>query len=66
MSEYMKNWVDALFLAVTGATVAKLIPLLVGLLAIIWGIYRIIDIHLAIKLKRIRLQEELYGNKRLD
>jgi hypothetical protein len=58
MSEYVKNVADALFVGTAVATVAELIPLIIGCLAIVWGVYRVVDIHLAIKIKKQILKDK--------
>lgn len=58
MSDYLKNVIDAVFVGTSIASIiSNVIPIIVGVLTIAWGIYRLYDLHLAVKLKRKELGE---------
>jgi hypothetical protein len=58
LSDEIKNIADFFSLGAAIAVYAKLIPVLVGTLTVIWAVYRVYDLHLAIKLKKQQLKEQ--------
>jgi hypothetical protein len=58
LSDWVKNVADLFSLGTVIAIYIKLIPILVGTLTIIWAVYRVYDLHLAVKLKKQQLKEK--------
>jgi len=55
MSEYIKNFFDFLSLGTILAVITSLIPVITGVLSIVWLVYRIYDLHLSVKIKEKEL-----------
>ena len=54
----IKSMIDWIALGTTIATLAAWIPAIAGLLSIVWGCYRIYDIHLDIQIKKQQLKRK--------
>jgi len=57
MSEDIKNFFDFLSLGTSVAVITSLIPVITGLLSIVWIVYRIYDLRLSVKIKEKELGE---------
>jgi hypothetical protein len=52
-----KDLIDGAAVAAGVGVIAEIIPIIIGLLTIIWAVYRIYDLHLAVLLKKQQLKE---------
>lgn len=57
MNAYLKNTIDIVSASSAVAIIFQAIPVVVGVLTIIWAWYRIRDIRLSIQIKEKQLKE---------
>jgi hypothetical protein len=53
-----KDLIDGAAVAAGIGVIAEVIPIIIGLLTVIWAVYRIYDLHLAVLLKKQQLKEK--------
>lgn len=53
----IKDMIDGAAVAAGIGVIAEVIPIIIGFLTVIWAIYRIYDLHLAVLLKKKQLEE---------
>lgn len=53
----LKDWIDGAAVTAGIGVLAEVIPIIIGVLTVVWAAYRIYDLHLAVQLKKKQLKE---------